>query len=122
MNLEDKKTYALQFIRLGIEPYIAMRQSGFTEEEITNSESDPEFVMEVDFEQAQEEIKLLEKLNTAMDIAIQNGNASAVRWKLERLNKKWRPSSNMNFPDTPGKGIPVNIVMTTPEDHVDSDK
>jgi len=104
MDFEDKKTFALQFVRLGIDPLRAMMQVDFTEEEMTLAKEDTEFQNNIDFEIRMEEIDLLKKLNTAMDVAVAKGNSQAVQWKLERLNKKWNKTFKTDDDDGKDNG------------------
>jgi len=103
MNFEDKKIFALQFVRLGIDPLRAMLQVDFTDEEIQLAEEDPEFQKDIDFEVRMEEIELLKKLNTAMDIAVQRGNSTSVQWKLERINPRWSKTAKEDDGEKPEK-------------------
>jgi len=100
MNFEDKKLFALQFIRLGIDPYQAMLHTDFTDEEIELASNDETFQSDIVFENRMEEIELLRKLEKAMDVAVQRGNSTAVQWKLERMNPRWSKmlSSKMDDP------------------------
>jgi len=118
MNFQDKKDYAMQFIRLGISPYEAMLHTDFTEDEIAKAEEDPEFQADIRFNQRMEEIELLQKLNDAMEIAASKGNASAIQWKLERINSRWRPSSVLDL-QSGNRPVKINLVGS---DEVKGDK
>ncbi len=86
MTLESKKEHILRLIKLGMELYRAELITECTEEEIDNIEKDEKFNRKAEIYDAISEKELLDKLEKAIDIAVDKGKSSAIQWKLERLN------------------------------------
>jgi len=90
MQLKERKEHILRLIKLGMELYKASLVAGCSEEEIEQLENDKVFKLKIEAYKAISEKELLDRLEDAMDIAVDRGNSSAIQWKLERLNpKKW---------------------------------
>lgn len=108
MNLDDKKDGILRLIKLGMELYKAGLVVGCSEEDIEQLENDKGFKLKIEAYTAIAEKELLDKLEDAIDIAVDKGNSSAIQWKLERINSRWA-SKEMNREPVPSNII-VNLV------------
>ena len=90
MNMSDKKGSVLRLIKLGMEVFRAELVVGCTESEIEELENDIEFIRRIKAHEAISEKELLDKLEDAIDVAVDKGSSAAIQWKLERLNpNRW---------------------------------
>lgn len=89
MNLEAKKDHIIRCVKLGMDLYKACIVSECTEDEISGIENDKAFEKRIEAIQARAEYELLEQHATACSEAAERGNASAIQWKLGKINPKW---------------------------------
>jgi len=94
----------LNYINLGMEINKAYILSEITKEDIEELDKDEDFQKDIEVTEIILEKDLLERHNTAMEIAVNKGNANAVQWKLEKINPdRWGTKKD----ETPIKGVLV---------------
>jgi len=114
MNLKEKKEHILRCVRLGMDFFSSALIAECTDEELEKLEEDTDFQKRIKIENAIEEERLLIKHNTAIEEAVIKGNASAVQWKLEKINSnRWGNKEN-NKTLLEGK-VTVNLIGRFPD-------
>jgi hypothetical protein len=85
-----KKDIIINAIQLGMSLYKAAVIAELNSDEIAALEGDETFQAEIEAHQAIQEKQLLERFNTAMEIAAEKGNTSPIQWMLSKINpEKW---------------------------------
>ena len=110
MTLNKKKEQILRFVKTGMALYESALLAECTEDEIELLEQDDVLVRRVRFEHAREEQRLLGNHNTAMDIAMERGNASPIQWRLERLNPRRWGAQNTEKDPYAKTNVNVNLI------------
>lgn len=114
---DEKRSLILRCVKLGMEWYRAALIAELTDEELEELENDTVFLRKVKSHEALEEMRLLEKHEDAMIEGVAKGNASAVQWKLERINPdRWSAKSGGSaIPLDIGGEVTINLVGKRPD-------
>jgi hypothetical protein len=117
VGLDDKKRdLILRCVKLGMEWYRAALIAECTEEELEFIESDPTLLRKFKAYEAIEEMRLLEKHEIAIEEGIYKGNASAVQWKLERINPdRWSAKASASSTPVEFGNVAINLVGKNPD-------
>ena len=113
MDFGNKKEHILRCIKLGLDLYQAEILSECTVEEIETLDKDKHFQLLVRQEAILEEYELLEKHKRVIDDAVLRGNASALQWKLEKINpKRWGKEKESEEDKSPfsDEKLEINLV------------
>lgn len=109
LKFEYKKEHVLRCIKLGMSFIKATIIAECTEEEIESLKNNKEFILKMAQEEAVQEYELLEAHEFAMEAGKLKGSASAIQWKLERINpERWAHKEKEPAPIA--GAITVNLV------------
>ncbi len=104
MELEQKKEMAYRFLKLGMPLYSAQILAEFTQEEMDDLEEDKSFQRQVSFVKQKEISRLLERIDSIIDMNTQKGVSTEIRWKLGKLDSAaFGEAAKFNANATDGK-------------------